>query len=84
MLETSVLLVGVIKMILYLGTGGNENIFSWKIWWRIERLDRIRIRLESDRLVIASLLTVIAVRKISLELFEDIIFFIPFHIYLGL
>ena len=32
-LEVSVLSVGII-MILYLGLGGNENIFSWKIWLR--------------------------------------------------
>ena len=30
-LEVSVLSVGII-MILYLGLGDNENIFSWKIW----------------------------------------------------
>ena len=36
----------------------------------------------SDRLVIGvSLLTVIAVRKIWLELFEETIFFISFHIF---
>ena len=34
----------------------------------------------ADGLVIVSLLTVVAVGKIWLELFEDIIFFIPFHI----
>ena len=32
-LEVSVLSVGII-MILYLGLGDNENIFSWKIWLR--------------------------------------------------
>ena len=31
-LEVSVLSVGI--MILYLGLGDNENIFSWKIWLR--------------------------------------------------
>ena len=35
----------------------------------------------SDGSVIVSLLTVIAVGKIWLKLFEDIIFFIPFHIF---
>ena len=35
----------------------------------------------SDGLVIVSLLTVIAVEKIWLELFEGIIFFIPLHIF---
>ena len=35
----------------------------------------------SDGLVIVSLLTVIAVRKIWLELFEDIISFITFRIF---
>ena len=34
----------------------------------------------SDGLVIVSLLTVTAAGKIWLELFENIIFFIPFHI----
>ena len=31
MLETSALSVGVIKTILYLGVGGNQNIFSSEI-----------------------------------------------------
>ena len=35
----------------------------------------------SDKLVIVSLLTVITLGKIWLELFEDIIFFIPIHIF---
>ena len=34
-----------------------------------------------DRLVIVPLLTVIAIGKLWLELFEDIIFFIPLHIF---
>ena len=32
-----------------------------------------------DGLVIVSLLTVIVVGKVWLELFDDIIFFVPFH-----
>ena len=35
----------------------------------------------SEGLVIASLLTVIAVGKVWLELFKDIFFFISFHLY---
>ena len=38
----------------------------------------------SDGLLIASLLTVIAAGNTWLELFEEVIFFIPFHIFLGL
>ena len=47
-------------------------------WISIATLSKCQM---SDGLVIVSLLTVIAVRKIWLELFEDIIFFIPLHIF---
>ena len=77
-------------MILYLETGGNHNNFflenlkenSISIATLVKQL--LKALAISDGLVIASLLTVIAVGEIWLKLFEDIIFCVPFHMFLGL
>ena len=69
-------------MILYLGEGGNHIFFLENLmddWIFIATLAKQLLKAlgMSDGLVIVSLLTVIAVGKVWLELFEDIIFFIP-------
>ena len=87
MLETAVLSVRVIK---------NDSIWKAEIikifeilmedWISIAILVKklLKALAMSDGLVIVSLLTVIPVAKLLLKLFEDIIFFIPFHVFLGL
>ena len=87
MLETAVLSVRVIK---------NDSIWKAEIikifeilmeyWIYIAILVKklLKALAMSDGLVIVSLLTVIPVAKLLLKLFEDIIFFIPFHVFLGL
>ena len=66
-------------MILYLGVGGN----LMEDWVSIGTLAKwlLKALAMSGGLVTVSLITVIAVGKICLKLFEDIIFFIPFHIF---
>ena len=75
-------------MILYLGAGGKKKFSLGKpdggfnIYSNFSKIVIETIALAmSDGLMIVSLLTVIAVGKKWLELFEVITFFIPFHIF---
>ena len=74
-------------MILYLGAKGNHNIFflgksdgGLDIYGNFTKIVIEALAMPNGLLVV-SLLTVIAVGKIWLQLFEDFIFFIRFHIF---
>ena len=74
-------------MILYLGARDNHNIFflgksdgGLDIYGNFTKIVIEALAMPNGLLVV-SLLTVIAVGKIWLQLFEDLIFFIRFHIF---